>query len=455
MSSRPPNPLSATTTLPVTIGRSAPLRSHRSPLVLAGPVYSPLVWWLQPFRAIAFIVLPIFCFAAYLNQYNYGAFGSVRDFVTRETFALAIFSAAMLLLGTAIGMLSIRRNDEVTIIDEDRVTRVLVWLGWITIAAYVLLLGTLIVRYDLVLALLRGNPAAPSELRLVLGRIPGVTSFIQFGFVYLALLSALVTMSGFRISPRMRTMALTIIVLTFLRSLFASERLALLEILAAIFLIPVAYRWRPSALRTLAPFLGIGAVFIAFAAGEYLRSWQYYRNLYASYYDFITQRFAGYFSTSINNGSGAYLLFGKSHPVPQITTGWISKFPGLGRLFATPSETMLDHYLATYGSPEFNNPGGFYAAYLDYNFTVASGFMIVVGVLIGLVYRSFENKSLIGLILYPAVFLGMTDLIRIMYLTDTRTLPIFLGSVAVVYAVRPKRLSRERFLMITAGDARL
>ncbi len=443
MSSPPPG------TLPV-----ATPRSRRALLVLAAPAYNPIAWWLHPFRAVLFIVLPIFCFAAYLNQFNYGAFGASRDFVTSGTFALALFSAAMLLLGTAIGMGSIRRGDEVTILDMARVTRVLTWLGWITIVAYVLLLGTLIVRYDLVLALLRGNPAAPSELRLVLGRIPGVTSFIQFGIVYLALLSALVTMAGFRLSPRIRTMTITIIVLTVLRSVFASERLALLEILAAIFLVPVAYRWRPSPLRTLAPFVGIGAVFAAFAAGEYFRSWQFYRMFYDSYFDFITQRFAGYFSTSINNGSGAYLMFGRSHPVPEITTGWIAKFPVLGRFIDTPGITMLDRYLAIYASPEFNNPGGFYAAYLDYPFVVASIFMVVVGILIGLVYRSFENKNLIGLILYPAVFLGLTDLIRIMYLSDTRTLPVFLGALVVVYSVRPRRMPRERFVRMIAGNAR-
>lgn len=418
----------------------------RVPLVLAGAAHQPLAWWLNPISAVVFIILPIFCFAAYLNQFNYVDFGSSENFVTAETFRLALFSAGLLLLGMVVGRLAIRRQDEITIIDSAQATRVLVWLGWITIVAYMLLLGTLLTRLDLVVALAQGNPASPSELRLALGRIPGVTSFIQFGIVYLALLSALVTMAGYRPTPRLRAMTVAIIVLTLMRVVFASERLALLEILAAMFVIPIAYRWRPSLWRMLAPFIGIGAVFIAFAAGEYLRSWQFYRNYYDSYWDFISQRFAGYFSTSINNGSGAYLLYGRSDPVPEITVGWITRFPGLGRLFPPPDITMLDRYLSTYATPEFNNPGGFYAAFLDYDFLGASAFMLAVGVMVGLVFRSFENKSLVGLVLYPAVFLGMTDLIRIMYLTDTRTLPIFLGTFAVARALHGRRVPRDRFL---------
>lgn len=440
---------------PTTAGPAARAGSRRRlALLLDPPVGQGIAWWLDPVRALLFIVLPIFCFAAYLNQFNYALYDASENFVTWGTFALAMYSAAMLLLGIAAGRMSLRRETLIAVIDPDRCTRTLVWFGWIAIVAYVLLLGTLVYRIDLVLELLRGNAAAGGALREALGRIPGITSFVQFGIVYLALLSALVTLAGYRMPPRIRNMAIAIIVLTFLRSMLNSERLALLEILAAIFVVPVAYRWRPSALRTLAPFLGIVAVFAAFAAGEYFRSWQYYQIFYDSYLDFVAQRFAGYFSTSINNGAGAYLTFGQTNPTPEITIGWISRFPVLGRFFATDGLSMMDQYLMKYATLEFNNPGGFYAAFLDYSFPIASLFMVAIGSMIGALHRSFENRSLVGLMLFPSVFLGLTDFIRIIYIVDTRTLPIFLGTAIALYTVRPTQVPRGRFLAQVADATR-
>jgi hypothetical protein len=410
-----------------------------------------LAWWLDPVRAVGFVVLPIFCFAAYFNRFNYWSFNASGDFITRQTFGLGLYSMAMLVLGMLVGKLALRRRDTVSVVDADRAARVLARIGWVTIIAYALLLGAVLTELDLVVALLRGDVSAGSELRTVIGRIPGVTSFIQFGVVYLALASALVTLSDFRLTSRMWVMTGVIFALAFLRSVLASERLALLEALAAVFLISGAYRWKPSVWRTLAPFLGIVFVFLAFAAGEYFRSWQYYRMFYGSYAEFITQRFAGYFSTSINNGAGAYLMFGQHNPHPEITVGWVTRFPGLGSLFRTDELSMMDRFLEFYATPEFNNPGGFYAAFLDYGFAVASLFMVILGTVIGVTYSAFRNKSLLGLILYPAVFLGTTDLIRIVYVTDTRALPIFLGCGIAVWALRPLRMPRETFLARVAG----
>jgi len=426
--------------------------STRTTLVLGGRAFWPAVWWADPVRAILFIVLPIFCAAAYLNRFNYWTFGASEDFITSQTFGLGLYSMALLVFGIIVGRLALTRRDMVSLIDADRAATVLARLGWITILAYVLLLGTLVTQYEVVLDLIRGDPSAGSRLRELLGRVPGVTSFIQFGVTYLALASALVTVAGFRMTTRRWVMAGTILGLTFARAVLASERLALLEGLAAIFVVPVVYRWRPSAWRGGAPFLGGVFVFVAFAAGEYLRSWQYYKGFYDSYGEFIVQRFAGYFSTSINNGSGAYLLYGEKTPTPEITSGWVTKFPGLGHYFSHGDMNMLDRYLSTYANPEFNNPGGFYSAFLDYHFAIASAFMIGVGIIIGLVHRSFQNKSLIGLVLYPSVFLGITDLIRVLYVSDTRTLPIFIGAGIVLLAIKPLTVPRDRFLAYGAAQ---
>lgn len=408
---------------------------------------SRLAWWLDPARATVFIVLPIFCAAAYLNQYNYSDFNASENFLTAETFSLGMLSIALLVLGMTIGRSLKPRRDVVTIVIYNRVEKVLLAIGWITIVAYVLLLGTLATNLSLVLQLVRGDIDAGGELRKALGRIPGVTSFIQFGVVYLSLLSALIVMAKYRPPTKIWVMTGAILLVTLLRALLASERLAMLEALAALFIIPVAYWWRPSLWRGLAPLIGIAFVFSAFSAGEYFRSWQYYQAFYSSYFEFITQRFFGYFSTSINNGAGTYMLYAQYAPKAEITSAWVTKFPILGGLIRPPGQpSTLDMFLETYATPEFNNPGGFYAVFLDYTFVIASIFMVLLGMIVGFIYRCFQNKTLFGLLLYPAVFLGQTDFIRLVYIADVRTLPIFIGVVLAIYWLRPIEVPRDRAL---------
>ena len=79
--------------------------------------------------------------------------------------------------------------------------------------------------------------------------------------------------------------------------------------------------------------------------------------------------------------------------------------------------------------------------------------IIGIGAVIGMVHRSFQNKTLIGMLLYPSIFLGMTDLIRIMYISDTRTLPLFLGAFIAVWAIRPVQAPRGQFFGVAAGTA--
>ncbi len=421
-------------------------------VVGARRVFAP-AWWLDPVRALLSIVLPVFCLAAYSNQFNYWTYNQSANFVTLGTFALGVYSLLLLVLGILVARVVKPRRDAVTLVMVERARGVLIVLGLVTIVAYVLLFGTLAVNYGLVIALLRGDVAAASALREALGRIPGVTSLVEFGVVVLGLLSALRVLGGYRPDPVVRYLAWAIFGLGFARSILNSERLALLEVGAAFFIVPIAYGWRPSVWKNLAPYLGIVAVFVAFAAGEYFRSWQYYQRFYTSYLEFILARFGGYFSTSINNGAGEYLMVAQYHPTPEKTTGWITKFPILENYFQKPGGPVQERYLALYATPEFNNPGGLYAAFLDYPFLVATLFMLFVGFAIGFTHRSFQNKELFGLMLYPMVFLGLTDLIRILYIAESRTLPMFLGVLVALYLIRPQAAQSRGALVPTGALA--
>jgi hypothetical protein len=433
----------------------------REPVVVLGvDEVQPTAWWLDPILTLLFLLIPLFCFAAYYNQFNFAVFNSSENFVTPETFRLGLFSAGLLIFGMMLAKGVKPRVDHVVIAEARRVDRVLLILAWVSIGAHLLYMGAVLVRYDLIFALLRGDVMASYDLRDFLGRIPGITSLLQFGVVYMAMVSALWTLGGVRFSTQQWTLTAIVFGLYFARSILASERLALLEALAALLVAPAAFKLRPSALRAAAPYIGSVFVFLAFAAGEYLRSWQAYRGAYGSYAEFIVPRFFGYFSTSVNNGAGTYLLFGKFDPAPQQTVTWITRFPGLGRFFERgllPSgseDTLLNRYLETFGSPEFNSPGGLYAAFYDYPFVVACVFMVFIGFVIGWLFRSFVNRTLWGLLLYPVIFLGMTDLIRNLYITGTRTLPIFLGGVVAAWALRAIQVPRDRLAAPEgAGDA--
>ena len=131
--------------------------SPRASLVLAGPSDRVVAWWLDPIRAVLFIVMPIFCFASYLNQFTYWTYGASEDFVTARTFGLAIYSSALMLSGVVLARLAIRRRDVVLVLDEARTELVLRWLGWISIAAYIFFLGALLAHPGLVLALFQGS----------------------------------------------------------------------------------------------------------------------------------------------------------------------------------------------------------------------------------------------------------------------------------------------------------
>ncbi len=75
-----------------------------------------------------------------------------------------------------------------------------------------------------------------------------------------------------------------------------------------------------------APLVGIIAVLIIFAAGEYNRSWPFYRDQYDSFPEFAGLRLLAYLAVASNSGAGMILTM---PPVgyPLITARWFTKIP--------------------------------------------------------------------------------------------------------------------------------
>jgi hypothetical protein len=104
-------------------------------------------------------------------------------------------------------------------------------------------------------------------------------------------------------------------------------------------------------------------------------------------------------------------------------------------------------YLTAEANPEFNNGGGFLLPILDFGFMGALLYWLGCGVVCGVLYRLFQQKRPLGLLLYPVVFVGAIELTRIIYWAEGRVLlpMVVLGVLALgcAYYTRRYRIWQE------------
>lgn len=432
---------------PASVGRGrarANVANDYVTISVAGRSKPPL--WLNPAFLATVLILPLYCFVSELNHSNYRLYGALGDFVTPEAFMVGLSAAILFIIGALLGLGRRASTTSVQRLSATKINKALAVLGWLALIAYLIFLGSIVFQLDLVLALLKGQRGASAVLHRNLGRIPGVTSLMQLSVVGFSLLAGMRALSDFRPKPSIQRLYSVLLFLTVARVLLASERLALIEAAAALGLAPLAFRWKPSPLRSMMPVIGAAGVFVLFCVAEYFRSWQYYKVIFSSYADFIVSRFFGYFSTSVNNGAGIYITSGEHSPY-KLTLEWLWKLPVVGKLVA-PTESTLGYFLTNYASAEYNNPGGLFVPLNDYGLAIASVIWLVVGFLAGSSYRRFQAGNVWGLLLFPTIFIGITDLVRIFYWSGTRTFPIFVGGILVALyltgastagSARPKR----------------
>src|SRR5262249_46692974 len=152
-----------------------------------------------------------------------------------------------------------------------------------------------------------------------------------------------------------------------------------------------AFHWRPSLVRASFPLFGFVGLISFFAVAEYFRSWQYYQyHVGVEFWEFSVVRLAGYFSTALNNGMGVFYI----HPplyFPFFTASSMAKLPIwhlVGTEAANVTESIFMIYLFDVGNVEFNNLSGLFAPLIDFGPVAGLMVMCVVGIGIGLLYRS-------------------------------------------------------------------
>ena len=396
-------------------------------------------WWLEPIRLILFVVLPIFLAMATYGPSGFLYFGNSVNNIDSYTIGLGVASILAFSAGAlAVTLFTKPSSSERTGIDLARGTNVLRVIGVVAIVAHLILLGPLISEPDIIVDLFSGSASAIYQVRETWAKIPGITSFTQVGVVFASVFAALRIDPDYRMPMDVRIIFLGVAGCVLFRALVGAERLALIEFAIPLFLASLAFRWRPSLLRTLTPLWAIIGLCIIFSFAEFFRSWQYYKHLgYESYLSFGLLRLFGYISTSINNAAGILLHF---DPIghPAFTVNWFYKFPlwPLLGIEIGQTVTIVDQYLLRFASPEFNNVSGLYLPFIDYGLSLGLLFMAAVGALSETLYQRFVQRHPIGLIIYPTWYVGILDLVRLFYWGEPRYFPVFVSALFVAWYLR-------------------
>lgn len=426
------------------------------------------VWWLSP-PVAALMVLPVTLALAFVApDARYRAlWGTPKALTTSATLLLATGILAVVagsLWPSLLRRREVRQPASLWPGDQQRVVdTALVWLFRGTMFGYLALLLIGVSRGvrpgDLLGALLSAD-VYTSGLKSSFAPVAGVSTFTQLGpaFVILAMLEL-------RHGPdrQLRRRIGIVVGLGALRGYLLSERLALLEVLLPLVVIaairaashPVP--WRRAAAR-LAPVALVPVVAGVFSLFEYARSWQFYsRTSDLSFPRFVLERFSGYYATAYNNGQlyRDHGDFPGRLPYSSLEAVWTA--PGFEQVHAYQRLTGRDPdewrsaVLAQHGNPEFNNPGGLVAPFFDWGPVGGVLFLLLIGSLLGLAYRSLRLGRPAGLLLYPLLMTGLFELPRYLYWTQGRVLPSLLALGFLAWRLeRRAPLRRARWRVVAA-----
>jgi oligosaccharide repeat unit polymerase len=324
-------------------------------------------------------------------------------------------------------------------IDPRGAQLVLRWLGVVALAAYVLLLGPWLLHPEIVWGALQG--LGTEDAKQSMGRMPGITSFTNLAPLFCAVWAAARLDPRFRPTTELKCIFIGLALFTLARAIVGSERLALVEFVVPLGLAQAAFRWRSSLFRAAFPALGLIAFVVFFAAAEYLRSWQFYRlDASEQFWEFSILRLVGYYSTALNNGMGMFQLHGPLG-TPYFTAGALSKLPFWPFEAGNITEDIWAVYLFEFASGEFNNLSGLFVPLIDFGLASGLAIMCAIGIVVGLLYRSYVRRRIGGLILYPTCYVGILEIIRLFYFGESRVVPIVLVAGIVQWALRgrPRR----------------
>jgi oligosaccharide repeat unit polymerase len=403
---------------------------------------------MYPSRIALFILLPIYVGCGGFEAADYALYKQPHVFLVSDRFWLGLAGLVAFAIGSLCVESGLQSNPKRLEVEGHDLRVVLGWLYAVTLAAYAIFLFPVLLKPQLVVELYDGSLDAAYTLRSTLERIPGVTTLSTLQSLCVVLHLLYRRMTGSTLAGIYNILLAALVVACLLRSWLWSERLALIELAvpAALVVVGLSAK-RRSLLLAAGPLLGLLVVFALFCAGEYFRSWQFYRATWGdSFLSFAGVRFVGYYATALNNGALLYSVSEQGY-YPLHTAVWFYKLPfwealGVG---LPPPDDISKRVLTAYGNPEFNNTSGIFQPFLDFGPAGGAFCWAGLGVASGLLLRSFAGSHLLGLILYPVWYVGILEILRIFYWGESRFFPVLAVACLAAAYLRSKANHAQRF----------
>ncbi len=411
------------------------------------------LWWLHPAWLFALIIGSTMALAISQSDQNYLLYNTPK-YLNSFHGLLAFGSIAAFGIGCQFALVSGRIPSP---IEKESIP-------WLSLCAYSLC-GLTLFGYAIWLAVAIKNGFSLALLReVMLGddpkiafvlsteyftNIPGVTTATQFAI-------AAVPLGAWLFSQGKRYIIIPVVALlaiSLMRSLTLNERLAFIELMVPAGIIAIRQfmfnrpiPWIAVAGMRIAPFLGVFVLIFFFGAAEYFRSWKQYQNDFDSLAEFTVWRLSGYYTTAHNNGAMA-LETSLDYHLPFYTFQSLWLFPGVSELpigfqnlVGVEAVAQKEYMLERFGTIELNNEGGLFAPAVDFGVLGFLVFWFVAGFLSGRLYRSFKIGAIAGITLYPVFFLGILEVPRFLYLSNTRSFPAIVAIIIIICSVN--RMSR-------------
>ncbi|OZE02532.1 hypothetical protein CH249_11625 [Rhodococcus sp. 05-2255-3B1] len=374
---------------------------------------------------------------------------NVPKYISGDLALSALIGGVGFLIGLSIFSLRIRNGQDVpvtvaqsTLVKLDRVTHRMFFVVLASYVAWVLVARQQGAGPEQLLAAIQLKEGAVGDLKDVSAPVGGITTFTQFAPVVVAVRFLLL-----RVKFAERAYEIWIIgALSLGRAFLYGERLALIEIVVplVVILVTVQNGTNRSIGRKrfgVLPVLALPGLWSVFAIFEYSRSWVYYKTqLTIPYYQFVSERLLGYYMTAVNNSALYYdaMHNRKYDPLFSFPSLWdspvIGSLLGPARAGSNGLRSTWSYLLSTSGNPEFNNVGTFLVVDADLGTLGAFVYWLALGVGVGYAFYRLRMQSLVGIVAYSVVFVGLMEMVRIVYWVQGRFIPTLIA-VAIVYFV--------------------
>ena len=410
-----------------------------APYVIAVLVYVPLL--------IAYLAWPRESFELEFFGHKWESWRASLYFVM----AVALFA-----LGALAGDLMARREprpDQRLLSPDDRrlLRRICVVALLGAVAASAILFGLAVSRAGGFTALLDAYRSDPQHVKSTyFASVAGVTTLTQLA------VAAVPIAFAYRLVDRRAVGALVLAVaaLVLLRAVFASERLAIMELAIPIAYLLVAHR-RVTPVRLLLIAFGLAAVVVAFFVATELRRKGAYETF--SVGDAL-DRFLSYYMNSMNNA------FAIADHDAFATPFWFStqavwEFPGAARVglnypdvFGVDAPRLYENFYRDNSvTPSVTTFGVVGSVCADFGWAGLL-WMLGIGGAAGALWRAGRRDAFYRA-LYAVWLVGVLEFLRIYYFPSTRLVPAYLVFAAVFVLIVARRAPVGRGLIAPPSHA--